>query len=175
MVIFNVEIGFWIWLLWRKLLCWKLLSWFLWLKFVSLLKCRLLFFFRLVVRFRRLLRVLVVRFMVCCGRLLLVRSVDCLFFVGDYEGDGRLVCRCVMFYFFFYCLNFEFFMFGYFDLLYGVILEKLFIELVVYYGWVEFGKWVDICCFRNDLSIKFSFVFLCKMFWVWEKVEVFYV
>lgn len=57
------------------------------------------------------------------------------------------------------------------DPLHGVTLEKILLQLVEQYGWVELGGRIPIRCFRNDPSIKSSLKFLRRTPWARKKVE----
>jgi uncharacterized protein (DUF2132 family) len=59
--------------------------------------------------------------------------------------------------------------------LHGITLEKIVIDLVDYYGWVELGKRINIRCFTNDPSVKSSLKFLRRTPWARKKVEELYV
>jgi uncharacterized protein (DUF2132 family) len=60
------------------------------------------------------------------------------------------------------------------DLLHGITLEKLLIDLVEYYGWRELSKIIEIRCFYNEPSIKSSLKFLRHTPWAKAKVEKLY-
>jgi len=60
------------------------------------------------------------------------------------------------------------------DLLHGVTLKMILIDLEAWYGWGELGKNINIRCFNNDPSISSSLKFLRKTLWARKKVELFY-
>lgn len=60
------------------------------------------------------------------------------------------------------------------DLLHGVTLEMILVDLEAWYGWQELGENIHIRCFINDPSIASSLKFLRKTPWARKKVEDFY-
>lgn len=60
------------------------------------------------------------------------------------------------------------------DLLHGITLEKMIIELVDELGWEHMGYLVPINCFKNDPSVKSSLKFLRRTAWARTKVEQLY-
>ncbi len=60
------------------------------------------------------------------------------------------------------------------DLLHGVTLEMILVDLEAWYGWQELGENIHIRCFTNDPSIASSLKFLRKTPWARKKVEDFY-
>lgn len=60
------------------------------------------------------------------------------------------------------------------DLLHGVTLEMIVVDLEAWYGWQELGEHIHIRCFTNDPSIASSLKFLRKTPWARKKVEDFY-
>ena len=59
--------------------------------------------------------------------------------------------------------------------LHGITLEQIVNSLVEHYGWSELGKRINICCFKNDPSVKSSLKFLRKTPWARTKVEDLYI
>ena len=60
------------------------------------------------------------------------------------------------------------------DPLHGVTLEQIVKALVVFYGWEEMGKRIDIRCFTSDPSLASSLKFLRRTPWARKKVEELY-
>lgn len=61
------------------------------------------------------------------------------------------------------------------NILHGVTLEAMLIELQAHFGWSGLAERVDIRCFKSDPSIKSSLTFLRKTPWARTKVEALYV
>jgi len=61
------------------------------------------------------------------------------------------------------------------NIMHGVTLEALLIELHAHYGWEELAKRIDINCFKQDPSIKSCLKFLRRTPWAREKVEALYI
>lgn len=61
------------------------------------------------------------------------------------------------------------------NVLQGVTLEALLVELHAQYGWEGLAKKVDINCFKQNPSIKSCLKFLRKTSWAREKVETIYI
>lgn len=61
------------------------------------------------------------------------------------------------------------------NILHGVTLEAILIELQAHFGWNGLAERVDIRCFKSDPSIKSSLTFLRKTPWARAKVEALYV
>ena len=59
--------------------------------------------------------------------------------------------------------------------LHGVTLEQLLNELVIFFGWPELGRQIDIRCFTSDPSIASSLKFLRRTPWARERVESLYI
>ena len=53
----------------------------------------------------------------------------------------------------------------------GITLEALLIELHAHYGWEGLAQKVDINCFKQDPSVKYSLKFLRKTQWAREQAE----
>ena len=60
------------------------------------------------------------------------------------------------------------------DVMHGVTLELLLIELQATFGWAGLYEEVEVRCFDNDPSIKSSLKFLRRTPWAREKVEAMY-
>ena len=60
------------------------------------------------------------------------------------------------------------------NLLHGITLEMILVQLVEQYGWEELGKRITIKCFTVDPSIKSSLKFLRRTPWARKKVEALY-
>ncbi len=60
------------------------------------------------------------------------------------------------------------------DILHGVTLEQIIVDLVAYYGWEELGLKVEINCFNSNPSVKSSLKFLRRTPWARDKVEKLY-
>ncbi len=60
------------------------------------------------------------------------------------------------------------------NLLHGITLEMILIELVQQYGWPELSKRISIRCFSNDPSLKSSLKFLRRTPWARKQVESLY-
>jgi uncharacterized protein (DUF2132 family) len=60
------------------------------------------------------------------------------------------------------------------DILHGITLKMILIQLVAEYGWEKMGKRVDIRCFSHDPSIASSLKFLRRTPWARDKVEEMY-
>ena len=58
--------------------------------------------------------------------------------------------------------------------LHGVKLADMLEHLVIFYGWEDMGKRINIRCFNHEPSIKSSLAFLRKTPWAREKVEQLY-
>jgi uncharacterized protein (DUF2132 family) len=61
------------------------------------------------------------------------------------------------------------------NILHGITLEMMLIQLVADYGWTELGSIIDIRCFNHEPSIKSSLKFLRKTPWARTRVEELYV
>ena len=61
------------------------------------------------------------------------------------------------------------------NILHGITLEMMLIQLVADYGWTELGSIIDIRCFNHEPSIKSSLKFLRKTPWARSKLEELYV
>ena len=61
------------------------------------------------------------------------------------------------------------------NLLHGITLEMMLIQLVADYGWTELGRIIDIRCFNHEPSIKSSLKFLRKTPWARTRVEELYI
>ena len=61
------------------------------------------------------------------------------------------------------------------NILHGITLEMMLIQLVADYGWTELGSIIDIRCFNHEPSIKSSLKFLRKTPWARTKVEELYI
>lgn len=61
------------------------------------------------------------------------------------------------------------------NVLHGITLEQILIDLVDKLGWQEMGRQIDIRCFNSEPSIKSSLKFLRKTPWAREKVEALYI
>jgi uncharacterized protein (DUF2132 family) len=60
------------------------------------------------------------------------------------------------------------------DLLHGVTLKMMLLELEQYYGWDVMGQKLEIRCFTHDPSIASSLKFLRKTGWARDRVEEMY-
>jgi len=60
------------------------------------------------------------------------------------------------------------------NVLHGVTLEAILIDLVEYVGWEKMASKIPIRCFEFDPSIKSALTFLRKTPWARQKVEVMY-
>jgi uncharacterized protein (DUF2132 family) len=60
------------------------------------------------------------------------------------------------------------------NILHGITLEMMLIQLVADYGWTELGSIIDIRCFNHEPSIKSSLKFLRKTPWARTRVEELY-
>jgi uncharacterized protein (DUF2132 family) len=60
------------------------------------------------------------------------------------------------------------------NLLHGIKLEAMLIELEARYGWEHLGYLIPINCFLNDPSLKSSLTFLRKTQWARTKLEALY-
>ena len=60
------------------------------------------------------------------------------------------------------------------DLLHGVTLKMILVDLEAWYGWQALGENIFIRCFTNDPSLTSSLKFLRKTPWARKKVEAFY-
>jgi uncharacterized protein (DUF2132 family) len=60
------------------------------------------------------------------------------------------------------------------DLLHGVTLKMMLLELEQHYGWSVMGQKLEIRCFTHDPSIASSLKFLRKTVWARDKVEEMY-
>ena len=58
--------------------------------------------------------------------------------------------------------------------LHGVKLEQVLAELVDYYGWEILYAYLNLNCFKTNVSMASSLKFLRKTAWAQEKVEGFY-
>jgi uncharacterized protein (DUF2132 family) len=58
--------------------------------------------------------------------------------------------------------------------LHGVKLEQVLNELVDHYGWEILAAYLNLNCFKTNVSIASSVKFLNKSNWAKEKVEAFY-
>ena len=61
------------------------------------------------------------------------------------------------------------------NILHGITLEMMLIQLVADYGWTELGSIIDIRCFNHEPSIKSSLKFLRKTPWARTRVEELYI
>ncbi|RCT55518.1 VF530 family DNA-binding protein [Winogradskyella sp. KYW1333] len=60
------------------------------------------------------------------------------------------------------------------NLLHGVKLEQIILELKEHYGWEYMGFQINIRCFTHDPSVKSSLKFLRRTPWARSKVEKMY-
>jgi len=60
------------------------------------------------------------------------------------------------------------------NLLHGITLKTILIELVEQHGWEELGQKINIRCFTHDPSINSSLKFLRSTPWARAKVEELY-
>ena len=60
------------------------------------------------------------------------------------------------------------------NLLHGIKLEAMLIELEARYGWEHLGYLIPINCFLHDPSLKSSLTFLRKTQWARTKLEALY-
>ncbi|HRP53843.1 MAG TPA: VF530 family protein [Fluviicola sp.] len=61
------------------------------------------------------------------------------------------------------------------DLLHGITLERMVIELEAEFGFERLGKLIPINCFINEPSVKSSLKFLRKTPWARKKIEDLYI
>ena len=59
--------------------------------------------------------------------------------------------------------------------LHGITLETNLSELVVFHGWEDLGRQIDIRCFNHEPSIVSSLKFLRRTPWARSRVESLYV
>jgi uncharacterized protein (DUF2132 family) len=60
------------------------------------------------------------------------------------------------------------------NILHGVTLESILVDLVEYVGWEKMASKIPIRCFEFEPSIKSALTFLRKTPWARQKVEVMY-
>ena len=61
------------------------------------------------------------------------------------------------------------------DPLHGITLQKIFEQLVDFYGFDTLGELIKIKCFIENPSVKSSLTFLRKTDWARKKVEQLYI
>ncbi|MGK0367242.1 MAG: hypothetical protein ACI9QD_000376 [Thermoproteota archaeon] len=61
------------------------------------------------------------------------------------------------------------------NILDGLTLKVILVDLIAHYGYEELGKLINIRCFTHDPSMKSSLKFLRKEPWARGKVETLFV